>query len=205
MKPAPRRHRHIVGLTGGIGSGKSTVASMLANCGATVVDADRVARSLTEPGGAAMPAIRAVFGDAVLTATGALNREAMRQQVFAQPTARAQLEAIIHPLVAQGMAAALHQAPAGGVVVLDIPLLVESPRWRNQLDRVVVVDCQPSTQISRVVQRNGWPEATVQAVIQTQASRSTRLKAADVVIFNEELTLSALNSEVQALGQWLGL
>lgn len=199
-----RTQRLTVGLTGGIGSGKTTVAHMLASCGATIIDADAISRSLTEAGGAALIPIKQVFGEEVIGADGALNRGAMREIVFAQPASRTKLEAIIHPLVQMRMSAAIQNAPTD-VVVLDIPLLVESPRWRKQIDLIVVVDCNVETQVSRVMQRNGWAASTIEAIIQSQATRGDRLKAADVVIFNEKSNLSILKNQVNSLGNQLGL
>lgn len=200
-----RTQRLTVGLTGGIGSGKTTVAHMLAGCGATtIIDADAISRSLTEAGGAALIPIKQVFGEEVIGADGALNRGAMREIVFAQPASRTKLEAIIHPLVQMRMSAAIQNAPTD-VVVLDIPLLVESPRWRKQIDLIVVVDCNVETQVNRVMQRNGWAASTIEAIIQSQATRCDRLKAADVVIFNEKSNLSILKNQVNSLGNQLGL
>lgn len=199
-----RTQRLTVGLTGGIGSGKTTVAHMLAGCGATIIDADAISRSLTEAGGAALMPIKQLFGEKVIGADGALNRGAMREIVFAQPASRTKLEAIIHPLVQMRMSAAIQNAPTD-VVVLDIPLLVESPRWRKQIDLIVVVDCNVETQVSRVMQRNGWAASTIEAIIQSQATRGDRLKAADVVIFNEKSNLSILKNQVNSLGNQLGL
>ena len=199
-----RTQRLTVGLTGGIGSGKTTVAHMLVGCGDTIIDADAISRSLTEAGGAALMPIKQVFGEEVIGADGALNRGAMREIVFAQPASRAKLEAIIHPLVQMRMSAAIQNAPTD-VVVLDIPLLVESPRWRKQIDLIVVVDCNVETQVSRVMQRNGWAASTIEAIIQSQATRGDRLKAADVVIFNEKSNLSILKNQVNSLGNQLGL
>lgn len=199
-----RTQRLTVGLTGGIGSGKTTVAHMLAGCGATIIDADSISRSLTEAGGAALMPIKQLFGEEVIGADGALNRGAMREIVFAQPASRTKLEAIIHPLVQMRMSAAIQNAPTD-VVVLDIPLLVESPRWRKQIDLIVVVDCNVETQVSRVMQRNGWAASTIEAIIQSQATRGDRLKAADVVIFNEKSNLSILKNQVNSLGNQLGL
>ena len=199
-----RTQRLTVGLTGGIGSGKTTVAHMLAGCGATIIDADAISRSLTEAGGAALMPIKQLFGEEVIGADGALNRGAIREIVFAQPASRTKLEAIIHPLVQMRMSAAIQNAPTD-VVVLDIPLLVESPRWRKQIDLIVVVDCNVETQVSRVMQRNGWAASTIEAIIQSQATRGDRLKAADVVIFNEKSNLSILKNQVNSLGNQLGL
>jgi dephospho-CoA kinase len=196
-----------LGLTGGIGSGKSTVAAMLARLGAAVVDADAISRSLTLAGGAAMPAIAQAFGPSFVAADGALNRDAMRQLVFSDPGARAGLEAIIHPLVAQHTerctAEALHTgAPC---VVFDVPLLVESGRWRPRLDAVLVVDCSEAMQISRVMQRSGWSQEAVEKVLASQASRVQRLAAADVCLYNQSLSLDELAAQVHEAWQFFGL
>lgn len=197
-----------VGLTGGIGSGKSTVAAMLADCGASVIDADAISRQTTAPGGAAITSIADQFGAALITAEGALDRDHMRQLVFSDPDAKRQLEAIIHPLVGAETARLAAQAEQSGCpcIVFDVPLLVESGRWRQQLDRVLVVDCSEETQISRVMRRNGWTREMVERVMAGQATRSQRLAAADVCINNDEqVSLVALAAVVQQLSQRFGL
>lgn len=183
-----------IGLTGGIGSGKSTVARVLADCGAAVVDADAMARQLTLPGGAAIGELARQFGPHMITAEGAMDRDRMRQLAFGDPAARQRLEAIIHPLVSQESIRQFHAAVAAGrsCVVFDVPLLVESGRWRQQLDRVLVVDCAEATQIARVMARNGWTREAVLAVMAGQASRAQRLAAADICICNEGLPLEVL-------------
>lgn len=196
--------RHLVGLTGGIGSGKSTVAHWLVQLGAHLVDADLIARAVTAPHGAALAPIARAWGAEMLLPDGSLNRTALRERVFNDPSARQQLEHITHPLVAQEMAKSIALCPAG-VVVLDIPLLVESPRWRQRLDAVVVVDCTEQTQVDRVRQRNGWPDDTIKGVLQAQARREYRLAAADMVIHNDGLNLEALQQQVNHLARWLGL
>lgn len=185
-----------LGLTGGIGSGKSTVAAMLAECGATVLDADAIARSLTTPGGAAMAAIERTFGPQAVTPDGALDRAYMRTRAFADAGIRAQLEAILHPLVGQTIQLHAQQAIAAGALwlVLDIPLLVESPHWRPQLDGVLVVDCHPRTQIARVQARSGLSVETIQRIMATQASQAQRRAAADWIIFNDDLSLQHLRA-----------
>ena len=190
-----------IGLTGGIGSGKSTVAQLLAERGAAVIDADAIARSVTAPHGLAMPEIVRVFGAEFIDAQGALERDRMRAHVFANPSAKKQLEAIIHPLVAQQTQAQAQQAESAGhiALVFDVPLLVESGRWRQQVDQVLVVDCLVETQVQRVIARNGLPRETVAQIIAAQASRAQRLAAADWVIFNDELSLAQLRAEVFAL------
>lgn len=193
-----------LGLTGGIGSGKSTVARMLEGHGATVIDADAIARACTAPGGQAIPAISETFGTQFVTSQGALDRDQMRALVFKQPSARQTLEAIIHPLVGdeicrQSDAATTH------CIVFDIPLLVESPRWRPKLDRVLVIDCLPTTQKERVHARSGWSNETIDAAIHSQAPRAVRVAAADATIFNEGLTLAQLQCLVTRVAQAFGL
>lgn len=184
-----------VGLTGGIGSGKSTVAGMLAELGATVIDADAISRATTAAGGAAMAAIGTQFGAEFLTPEGALDRDRMRSRVFGQPEARAQLEAIIHPLVRAEIARRC-AAMRGGCAVLDLPLLAESPAWQAQVDCVWVVDCQPETQVRRVMARNRWTREQVMAVLAAQASRAQRLALADEVIDNDAKDLNELRQEI---------
>ena len=143
-----------IGLTGGIGSGKSTVGAMLVQQhGATLVDTDAIARQLTLPGGAAMPAIEQAFGAVLISADGGLDRASMRALVFADRDARRRLEAILHPLI--GAEAMRRSLQARGAVVFDVPLLAESNHWRDRVDRVLVVDCQEATQLARVMQRPG--------------------------------------------------
>jgi dephospho-CoA kinase len=187
-----------IGLTGGIGSGKSTVAALLVGHGATLVDTDAIARALTLPGGAAMPLLADAFGAGMVGADGALDRDRMRALVFADPGAKARLEAILHPLIG---AEAQRQAGAAGTgaVVFDVPLLTESRHWRERVDRIVVVDCPEATQLDRVMQRPGWLEDTARRVIQQQVTRAARRAIADAVIFNHGLTLAALADEVGAL------
>ncbi|MEP6720700.1 MAG: dephospho-CoA kinase [Variovorax sp.] len=189
-----------IGLTGGIGSGKSTVAALLVEQGAVLVDTDAIARSLTLPHGEAMAPIAALFGSGVVDADGSLDRPRMRDIVFNNPTAKRQLESILHPLIG---AACEREANAARdrVVVFDVPLLVESGRWRARVDRVLVVDASEATQQQRVMARSGWSAEAVQAVIAQQASRAARRAAADAVIFNEGLTLPELAAEVRTL--WL--
>ncbi|MCE1250407.1 MAG: dephospho-CoA kinase [Comamonadaceae bacterium] len=196
-----------LGLTGGIGSGKSTLARMWAARGAAWIDADANARALTAPGGAAIAAIRTQFGEALMTPSGALDRAAMRALIFAQPQARQQLEAIIHPLVGQATAAQAAQAAAQGcqVAIFDIPLLVESGHWAQRLDAVAVVDCSAETQIQRTMARSGLERSAVQAIIDAQASRAQRRAAADIVIDNEAPSLAALEAQAEQIAIWLQL
>ena len=203
--PGPTAAR-AVGLTGGIGSGKSTVAGLLVAQGATLVDTDAIAHGLTVPGGAAMPALRQRFGAAIAGPDGALDRAQMRGLVFADPQAKQALEAILHPMIgaeAQRQAAAADTT--GGVVVFDVPLLTESSVWRRRCQRILVVDCSAETQVRRVMARSGWGADQVQRVIDLQASRSARRAIADAVLFNETLSLAGLAAEVAALWAIWGL
>jgi dephospho-CoA kinase len=192
-----------IGLTGGIGSGKSTVSALLVAQGAVLVDTDAIARSIAQAGGIAMPALEAAFGRAVIAPDGGLDRAAVRQLVFADAGAKVRLESILHPLIG---AETQRQAAAAGedaIVVFDVPLLVESGRWRAIVDRVLVVDATEATQLKRVIARSGWTPEAVRAVIAQQAPRRARRAAADAVIFNESLTLEELATEVQGLWkQW---
>ena len=196
-----------IGLTGGIGSGKSTVARVLVECGAALIDADAISRQLTAPGGAAISALTSQFGPQIITAEGAMDRDRMRQLAFNDPALKKQLEAIIHPLISQE---SLRQSSAAvdagcACIVFDIPLLVESGRWRQQLDRVLVVDCAEDTQIARVMARNGLTREGVEKIIAAQASRAQRLAAADICICNEGLSLQALARLVRQLAPRFGL
>ncbi len=196
-----------IGLTGGIGSGKSTVLAMLQQLGAAAIDADAISRATTAPGGAAIPLIAQKFGADFIGPDGALDRAKMRERTYAHPEARRELERIIHPLVGQESARQVEAALAAGArcIVFDIPLLVESGRWRRQVDRVLVVDCEPETQVARVTARSGLTPDEVRAIIAAQAPRALRLAAADLVICNEGLTLEALRNEVEQAARSFGL
>jgi dephospho-CoA kinase len=187
-----------IGLTGGIGCGKSTVAGMLVDCGAALIDTDAISRQLTAPGGAAIPAVAAAFGAEMIDSQGALDRARMRALVFNDPLQRLRLEAILHPMIA---AETLRQTEAAGTrpLVFDVPLLAESAHWRGRVDRVLVVDCSEATQVERVMHRSGWSRDTVLAVIAQQASREQRRAIADAVILNEGLTLDQLRGQVAAV------
>lgn len=187
-----------IGLTGGIGSGKSTVAALLAAHGAGLVDTDAIARALTLPQGAAVAPIRAAFGDAAIDADGAMDRAFMRALAFSDGTARGRLEAILHPLIgieAERQARALPTP----VIVFDVPLLVESTRWREKVDKVLVIDCNESTQVRRVVARSGWSPEAVESVIAQQATRAARRACADAVVFNDGVSPAQLATTVQSL------
>lgn len=197
-----------LGLTGGIGSGKSTVAGMLQARGAAVIDADAIARSLTAAGGRAMAQIAQTFGLHMVDAQGAMDRQAMRDVIFHNTQAKQQLEAILHPLVGQITAEQAQSAVHTGhrVLVFDVPLLVEAgERWRKQVDRVVVVDCDSATQMDRVMARSGLAAQEIERIIALQASRAQRLASADAVIFNQGLNLSELGALVALLAADFGL
>jgi dephospho-CoA kinase len=197
-----------IGLTGGIGSGKSTVAGMLAARGAAVIDADAISRSVTAPGGRAIAAIAKTFGPQMVGPDGAMDRQAMRDRIFQDAQAKRQLEAIIHPLVSQITAEQAQHALDTGhrCLVFDVPLLVESgERWRRQVDRVLVVDCSTDTQRQRVMARNGLPVQDIDRIITQQASRAQRLACADVVIANESLNLLELEAQVSQVAADFGL
>jgi dephospho-CoA kinase len=189
-----------IGLTGGIGSGKSTVASMLVGCGAVLVDTDAIAHALTATRGAALPALAQEFGTGIIGADGAMDRERMRALAFGDSTARRRLEAILHPMIGQE---AQRQAALAGErpVVFDVPLLAASSAWRQRVERILVVDCLESTQVQRVMQRSGWSAEQVQRVMAQQTPRAARRAIADAVLFNEGLSLDALQQQVNKLWQ----
>ena len=188
-----------IGLTGGIGSGKSTVARRLGALGALVVDTDALAHALTAPGGDAIAAISQAFGTDMIAADGAMDRARMRALVFADPTQRQRLEAILHPMIGAATRAQASRAGAGQAVVFDVPLLTESGTWRARVDRVLVVDTSPATQVARVVQRSGWTADAVERTIAQQASRAQRRAIADAVIVNDGLSLEQLEAQVDAV------
>jgi len=199
---------YIIGLTGGIGSGKSTVAELFGTLGATVIDADAIAHALTAPGGSAMQAIRTAFGEDYIDAEGALDRAKMRNLVFADPAAKKNIEAILHPLI-RAESDRLSATASGPYVILMIPLLVESggakPPGRDRYRRIAVVDCPAEIQVARVMARSGLSEPQVRAIMAAQASREQRLAAADDVIDNAGLA-QALRPQVERLHrQYLAL
>ena len=187
----------VVGLTGGIGSGKSTVADLFAAHGVPVVDTDLIAHRITAPHGIAMPRIAAEFGAAFVAADGSLDRARMRELVFSDDAARQRLEAITHPLIRAETEREQREAQ-GPYVIVVVPLLVESGSWKNRVDRVLSVDCSVDTQIARVMSRNGFSREQVQAIIARQATREARLAAADDVIDNDNAPLDALEAQVDA-------
>ncbi|HEU5436720.1 MAG TPA: dephospho-CoA kinase [Telluria sp.] len=186
-----------IGLTGGIGCGKTTVANLFAARGATLVDTDLIAHAMTAPHGPAMAAIAAAFGAAFIAADGSLDRAAMRALVFTDPAARQRLEAILHPMI---RAEAERQAAAasGLYVIFVVPLLIESGAWSDRVARIVAIDCSEATQVARVMARNGLSEAQVRAIMANQVSRAERLAAADDVIDNDN-GVDALPPQVDAL------
>ena len=189
--------RFSVGLTGGIGSGKTTVADMFGEHGASVIDTDHIAHQLTVAGGPAIAAIREQFGDHFLTTGGAMDRARMRDCVFSDMAAKARLEAILHPLIRVETERAAAQA-RGPYLLFVVPLLVESGNWRQRVSRVLVVDCPEQLQIDRVMQRSGLSDAQVRAIMATQSSRTARLAAADDVVLNDG-SAAALAPQVNRL------
>lgn len=201
----PTRFR--LGLTGGIGSGKSTVAAFFEQMGASIIDADAISRGATAPGGSAIAALQAMFGPGLLTEDGALDRVKMRDIIYSDPAAKVRLETIVHPLVGQAIAQQASQAEMAGArcTVFDIPLLVESKHWRTTLDRVLVIDCTTETQVARVAARNGLARQEIDKILAAQASRTQRLACADWVVFNDDISLDDLRQQVQQIGTQFGL
>jgi dephospho-CoA kinase len=173
-----------VGLTGGIGCGKSTVAALFGARGASIIDTDQIAHELTGSGGAAMPALLAEFGTSCLDADGGLDRAAMRTLVFSDPAAKKRLEAILHPAIRAATVAAARIA-TGSYVVYVVPLLFESGSWAGRVDRIAVVDCPETLQVARVMERSKLSEEQVRAIMATQVTRQARLDGADDVIVND--------------------
>jgi dephospho-CoA kinase len=190
-----------VGLTGGIGSGKTTIADLFATEGVAVVDTDVIAHRITAPGGAAMPLIEQAFGAPFIASDGSLDRAKMRALVFSDDTARSRLEAITHPLI-RAETERERNAASGPYVVIVVPLLVESGTWRTRVDRVLVVDCGVETQIERVMRRNAFSRDQVLAIIARQAAREVRLSCADDVIVNDNTPLEQLAQEVRRLHRY---
>jgi dephospho-CoA kinase len=190
-----------IGLTGGIGSGKSTVAARFVALGAALIDTDAISRAIAAPGGAAIPALREAFGEDAIGADGGLNRERMRALAFADPAIKQQLEAVLHPLIGQQAQQHAQAAAQAGktCLVFDVPLLTESRHWRARVHKVLVVDCEEATQVQRVQSRSGWSAEAVQGAIAAQASRARRRAIADAVIYNEGLSLAALHAQVDTL------
>jgi dephospho-CoA kinase len=190
-----------IGLTGGIGSGKSQVADWLAEWGAAVIDTDQIAHALTASGGAAIEPLRAAFGAEAIGPDGALDRAWMRARAFGDPAARRQLESVLHPLIDRAVCDQAAQS-RGDYQVFVVPLLIESGRWRERVDRICVVDCDPETQVRRVQARSGLTRETIERIMSAQASRADRLAAADDIIVNDDSTdLDTLRRRVLRLHQ----
>jgi len=190
----------VIGLTGGIGSGKSTVADLLVAKGGALVDTDQIAHQLTAPGGAAITPIRALFGDSVIAPDGRMDRPAMRALAFSDPQARKQLEGILHPLIREQTDAQVATAIVSGApyVLIAVPLLIEGGRWQGRYDRILVVDCPTDVQIERVMRRSQLERAQVEAIMAAQATREQRLAAATDVIHNGGAA-QALPGQVDAI------
>jgi dephospho-CoA kinase len=187
----------LVGLTGGIGCGKSTVADLFAVRGATVIDTDLIAHRLTAPGGIALPAIRTQFGDVFIGPDGAMDRARMRAHVFADAAEKQKLEAILHPLIRQETERAATNA-SGTYVIFVVPLLIESGTWKERVSRVLVIDCPEQLQVERVMRRSGLTEAQVRAIMAAQVSRDVRLAAADDIVVNDS-DVNAITPQVDRL------
>ena len=197
-----------IGLTGGIGSGKSTFGALLQKRGAALVDSDQIARQVTGPGGAAIAAIVQRFGPEFVDDTGALDRGRMRELAYSAPDARTALEAIVHPLVSLHSSQQAQAAEDAGtrVIVFDVPLLVESGRWVQRLDTVIVIDCPPAVQIQRVMSRSGLNQSTVEAILAAQSPRNIRRASADIVVHNgDNCTLADLQKMAEQVATQLGL
>ena len=197
-----------IGLTGGIGSGKSTFGALLQKRGAALVDSDQIARQVTGPGGAAIAAIVQRFGPEFVDDTGALDRGRMRELAYSAPDARTALEAIVHPLVSLHSSQQAQAAEDAGtrVIVFDVPLLVESGRWVQRLDTVIVIDCPPALQIQRVMSRSGLNRSTVEAILAAQSPRNIRRASADIVVHNGDLgPLADLHQMAEQVAPRLGL
>ena len=197
-----------IGLTGGIGSGKSTFGALLQKRGAALVDSDQIARQVTGPGGAAIAAIAQRFGPEFVDDTGALDRGRMRELAYSAPDARTALEAIVHPMVSLHSSQQAQAAEDAGtrVIVFDVPLLVESGRWVQRLDAVIVIDCPPAVQIQRVMSRSGLNQSTVEAILAAQSPRNIRRASADIVVHNgDNCTLADLHKMAEQVAARLGL
>lgn len=198
MSSSPLRR---IGLTGGIGSGKSTLGVMLQEQGLPLIDADAISRQLTQPGGAAIAPLREVFGPACIDSTGGLDREQMRQLVFSDKAAKQTLQQLLHPLILLQIEKdeLIWMEKGNSLVVFDIPLLVESAHWRGRLDRVLVVDCEEETQVERVMKRSHLSADAVRQIMANQATRSQRLAAADMVIYNNGISMAQLRAQISQL------
>ena len=187
-----------IGLTGGIGSGKSIVAALFAEHGAGIIDTDAIAHHLTQAGGEAIPSIRAAFGNDYLTSDGALDRARMRRLIFSDTAAKQRLEYILHPLIREQAKAQLRQLQASPYILVIVPLLPESPAFRQLVQRVLLVDCEENTQVARVIWRSRLTEEEVRAIITRQTPRAERLQLADDIIRNDS-GLGSLAEQVAVL------
>lgn len=194
-----------VGLTGGIGCGKSTVAQCLQTHGVGVIDADAISRALTATGGRAIPCLRAQFGSTFIDAQGAMDRSRMRELIFHDPSAKQALENLLHPMISEEAEAQAAASPAP-LLVFDVPLLIETGRWRHRLHRIIVVDCDEATQIERVAQRPGWSVELAAQALRQQTSRHLRQACADILITNQAVNLTDLKHlvsvAVEQLQRW---
>ena len=188
----------LIGLTGGIGSGKSTVATLCENLGARIIDTDQLSRDLTRSGGAAIPAIRAAFGADFIDATGALDRNRMRERVFSNPIAKQQLEALLHPLILKQARQLAEMKTLAPYTLVVVPLLFEAHGYQGWLKRVLVVDCPEEIQIARTQQRSGLDKALVQTIMSQQIARNQRIALADDIIRNDS-DLASLAARVGLL------
>ena len=193
-----------IGLTGGIGCGKTTVSDLFATRGAAIIDTDQIAHRLTAPGGLAMPAIVAEFGTAFLDPDGAMDRAKMRALVFSDAGAKRRLEAILHPLIGSQTQAAAAQAQ-GCYLIFVVPLLVESGKWKARVSRILVIDCPEQLQLARVMRRSGLSAPQVEAIMATQVSRATRTAAADDIIVNDADTAALIPQVDRLHAQYLAL
>lgn len=191
----------IVGLTGGIGSGKTQASNAFASLGVPVIDTDVISHALTVPGGLAMPDIRAAFGEDLIDATGAMDRSKMRELVFNDASAREKLESIIHPWIQRIVMMSLDQYANAPYVVLVVPLLAESPFWASKCDRILVIDCDVKTQVERVMKRSAMTEEQALAIINSQVLRDDRKAIANEVIVNES-TIEHLTEQVHRLHEY---
>lgn len=199
MNDSTESERFSIGLTGGIGSGKSTVADLFAEQGVSVIDTDLIAHQLTAADGSAIAQIRSAFGPEFVLPNGAMDREKMRETIFGTPAAKKKLEAILHPLIRAETERAAAEAQ-GAYLFFVVPLLVESGIWKNRVTRVLVVDSPEEIQLQRVMQRSGLSEQQVRAIIAAQVPRAARLAAADDIIFNHGNT-AELRPQVEKLHQ----
>lgn len=199
MESRVRRPALLVGLTGGIGSGKTTVADLFGGLGVPLIDTDSIAHGLTGPGGAAMPAIRGMFGDALVAPDGRMDRAAMRALVFDDPSARRRLETILHPMIREETQRQIEAAAERPYAIVVVPLLVEGGGGASRFERILVVDCPVEAQLERVIRRSGLAREQVRAIVAAQASREQRLAAADDVVDNGAADPSGLPRRVAEL------